>query len=253
MNYFTAREAASDYARYRPYFHPKVIAWLMEQLGGGAQINLAFDIGCGTGQSSLALTTLARKVIGVDPSSVMLAEAESHPQVEYHLGSAESLSAENDTVDLVSVGLAFHWFDRQPFLAELQRVLRSDGHFLVYDCSFVGVMNDDPSYAVWNAETYVSRFPTPPRDVRPFTTEAASAAGLSQIAEGEFTHIERFSPLQLAGYLMTQSNVAAAIDAGETRAAVGQWLVESVTPFFDDRGYAEFPFTGTMRLYRKHA
>jgi SAM-dependent methyltransferase len=250
-NYFTAKETAAKYARYRPYFHPKIVAWLGKYLTPTTQLDLALDVGCGTGQSSVALAALAANVLAVDPSPAMLAEAKKHSRIDYRLGSAEALDVETGAIDLVSAGLAFHWFNREPFMTELRRVLRPKGHFLRYDCGFSGAMVGNPDYAIWNASSYARRFPTPSRDTRPFTLDDANAAGFELVAEGKFTHIEPYSPSQLAGYLMTQSNVAGTIDSGMSTDTAERWLIEAVSPFFSSEGKAEFRFVGTMQLLCK--
>ncbi|MBK6440379.1 MAG: class I SAM-dependent methyltransferase [Candidatus Microthrix sp.] len=45
--------------------------------------------------------------------------------------TAEDLPLEDASVDAVTVGQAFHWFDPQPALAEIARVLRPGGVLLM--------------------------------------------------------------------------------------------------------------------------
>ena len=42
-------------------------------------------------------------------------------------GTAERIPLTDDYVDAVTVGQAFHWFDEQPALREIHRVLRPGG------------------------------------------------------------------------------------------------------------------------------
>ena len=70
---------------------------------------------------------IAKQVTGVDVSPEMLAQAEARDGVEYVVAPAEELPFEDESYDLVTVGLAFHWFDRERFLPEAHRVLRPDG------------------------------------------------------------------------------------------------------------------------------
>src|SRR5262245_34900399 len=73
------------------------LALLERQLGNDAVRNIV-DLGCGTGRFSDALARHFRAdLIGVDPSSKMLAEAEKKPRserVRYVSGRGEALPVE---------------------------------------------------------------------------------------------------------------------------------------------------------------
>jgi ubiquinone/menaquinone biosynthesis C-methylase UbiE len=57
----------------------------------------------------------------------MLNEAPSGPRIQYLRTPAEQLPLPDASFDLVTVALAFHWFDQSRFLAEARRVLRPSG------------------------------------------------------------------------------------------------------------------------------
>jgi SAM-dependent methyltransferase len=58
----------------------------------------------------------------------MLAQlSERLPDVETHVGAAESLPVPDGSVDAVVAGQAAHWFDPAPTAAEMRRVLRPGG------------------------------------------------------------------------------------------------------------------------------
>lgn len=64
----------------------------------------------------------------VDPSEPMLAELRRKlPHVHAVAGTAESIPVDDASHDAVTVGQAFHWFDRQAACAEIVRVLRPGG------------------------------------------------------------------------------------------------------------------------------
>lgn len=52
---------------------------------------------------------------------------ESLPEAEALAGSAEQIPLPDGSVDAVTVGQAFHWFDGDASLAEIHRVLRPSG------------------------------------------------------------------------------------------------------------------------------
>ncbi|MCB9153636.1 MAG: class I SAM-dependent methyltransferase [Caldilineae bacterium] len=123
-NLFVHSSAAKRYASARPFFHP-LIAARIAAFTGIARFARALDVACGTGQSSRALTEIADHVDAVDVSPEMIAEAEPHERVSYHTGRAEAVPFPDRTFDLVTVGLAFHWFDQADFLREAHRVLQT--------------------------------------------------------------------------------------------------------------------------------
>jgi ubiquinone/menaquinone biosynthesis C-methylase UbiE len=92
MNYFAYRSAAKRYASFRPYFHPMVIEKIKVFLRLQEPVSRALDVGCGTGQSSLALTSIASEVIGVESSQAMLEEALHDLHIHYVLAPAEQLA-----------------------------------------------------------------------------------------------------------------------------------------------------------------
>lgn len=233
MNYFAHQAAAQRYAQSRPYFHPMVIERVGALLGLEEPVPIALDVACGTGQSALALTTLAETVIATDISPSMLAQAPTHERIRYMEAPAEKLPLESASVDLVTVSLAFHWFERSRFLAEMRRVLRPDGALVIYSNGFYGQMRENPEFARWNRENYLRRYPTPPRNDQPFTEADAQASGFRFASREHYTNEVSFSPDALARYLMTQSNVIAAVEQGsESLSTVHAWLIDTITPLF---------------------
>ena len=73
-------------------------------------------------------------MIGVDVSANQIAQAIAKPNIEYRCNTAEELTfLQSNTVDLVTVATALHWFDRPVFFREVQRVLKvNTGVFAVW-------------------------------------------------------------------------------------------------------------------------
>ena len=89
------------------------------------------DIGCGTGRYSTALAAhFSARVIAVDPSEKMLAEArkKATEAVRYARASAESLPFPDSSMDMVFMSMVFHHFDDpDQAVRECRRVLRRGG------------------------------------------------------------------------------------------------------------------------------
>jgi ubiquinone/menaquinone biosynthesis C-methylase UbiE len=252
MNQFSSAAAAKRYAASRPYFHPVVRDLIRSRLPKDRTLQRGLDVACGTGQSSRMLAELVEAVDAVDASEAMLALAEVSPRITYRLASAEELPFAGESFDLLTAGLAFHWFDRDRFLPEVHRVLRPAGLLVIYNAWFTGEMVGNERFADWHREEYLNRFPSPRRDSRPFTATDAARSGLVDFWQTSFVHDWTFSVAGLTGYLMSQSNVNDAIDAGRERVQdVAAWLEACLAPFWSAEG-ERFRFAGVVMTAQKH-
>jgi SAM-dependent methyltransferase len=251
MNYFTADTSARRYAQNRPYFHPGAMTQIRARGWLPDPVPAALDVGCGTGQSTLALTEIADRIVGTDLSAAMLAQAPAHHKITYALSAAESLPLPASSFDLLTVARAFHWFDRPRFLAEAHRVLRPNGWLIIYNSSFQANMAENPAFQTWSREIYRARFPSPPRNNEPFTESDAAEHGFQLVEREPYGNDVQFTRNELAHYLMTHSNVLAVIDfGGESADSVFAWLQNELEPFFPaERG--TFRFGGTITYLRR--
>lgn len=123
-------DCATAYAKYRPSYPEEVIAIILEGLGNPTQL-VAADIGAGTGISSRLLAQNGIRVIAIEPNLKMSGVATPHHLVEFHNGTAENTNLSDACVDLVTCFQAFHWFNPEPTLQELQRILKPSGRLAV--------------------------------------------------------------------------------------------------------------------------
>lgn len=119
---------AREYARHRRVL-PEVVQALVEVGGLGADSRV-LDVGCGTGNYSIALENLTGcSCWGVDPSDQMLAKArERASHAQFKPGRAEHLDFPPESFDLVfSVDVIHHVGERPAFFGEAFRVLKAGG------------------------------------------------------------------------------------------------------------------------------
>ena len=114
--------SADAYERGRPRYPAAAVALLAERLPAGA---LVLDLAAGTGVLTRALVAAGLSVTAVEPVAEMRALLPG--DVRALEGTAEAIPVDDGTVDAVTVGQAFHWFDGDAALAEIHRVLRPDG------------------------------------------------------------------------------------------------------------------------------
>ncbi len=114
---------SAGYARHRPHYPAELFAYL----AGLAGRRLAWDCATGNGQAAIALAGHFERVVATDASQAQIDAAIAHPAVSYRVAKAEASGLEDDSVDLVTVGQALHWFDTPRFFAEASRVLVAGG------------------------------------------------------------------------------------------------------------------------------
>ncbi|HTB63811.1 MAG TPA: class I SAM-dependent methyltransferase [Opitutales bacterium] len=233
-NYFSHATAAARYAKYRPYFHPRLMERLV-QFTGCARFAHALDVACGTGNSTRALAAVAEKVTAVDASAAMLAQAPALPNVVYQEAAAEALPFADSTFELLTVGLAFHWFEQDTFMREAHRVLAPGGWLFVYNNLFMGALRGCPEFKIWMDEVYLKKYLTPPRTRKKLTPEYSEKFGFARVGLENFPNEVSVTREQLVGYFLTQSNVIAAVEQGSERIDdVATWIDRSVAPFFTE-------------------
>lgn len=125
---FTSR--VENYVRYRPHYPISVVRCLESECALTPNSIIA-DVGSGTGILSEIFLANGNRVYGIEPNTAMREAGEkllaSDPNFFSRNGTAEATGLPNASVDFVSVGQAFHWFDRPAAHAEFARVLKPNG------------------------------------------------------------------------------------------------------------------------------
>lgn len=232
-NYFAYKTAAERYAKSRPFFHSLVIDKIRENVPLAFSVANALDVGCGTGQSTIALRAIADSVIGVDASSDMVSVALTGDNVRYIVAPAESIPLPDAVFDLITVSLAFHWFDRPAFFGEAHRLLRENSWLVIYNNAFHGEMVENPDFHQWLNDRFMPRYPTPARNNIPVTPTEADGYGFTFAHQENYQNQIVLTLEELVAYLLTQSNVIAAVEQGteEIEDAYG-WLLQELEPLF---------------------
>lgn len=95
---------------------------------------LYLDIGCGTGNYTIALANMGIDLYGVEPSMEMLDIARSkNGKVNWLTGAAELIPGGNDTFSGAIATLTIHhWADIRMALTEVGRVLKQNADFVLF-------------------------------------------------------------------------------------------------------------------------
>ena len=121
--------AAADYASARPEYPAALFDWITRTAPARSRV---WEAGCGSGQASRALAARFAQVYATDPSAAQIAQARAPGNVRFAVEPAERCSLADASADVVCVAQALHWFDRDAFFAECERVLRPGGALVVW-------------------------------------------------------------------------------------------------------------------------
>jgi|CZKG01.1.fsa_nt_gi SAM-dependent methyltransferase len=188
---------ASEYERGRPDYPREAIDWLL-----GAEPLEVLDLGAGTGKLTAALLDAGHRTIAVEPLEEMRAILTATlPQAVALAGTAEQLPLEDESVDAVAVGAAFHWFDQEAAQREIARVLRPPGVLGLLGNSF------DTS-TPWVAR--VRELLGPPAIERPGHWPSVKELGrrFAEVEDREFAHEQLLDAAGLRDLAVSRSRVA---------------------------------------------
>ena len=191
------------------------------------------DIGCGTGLSTYIWKESARNVLGIDPSADMRRLAEKHRDasslhIEFAYGLGDEIPVKDGSADIVSCGQVFHWMDMESTLTEVNRVLRTGGVFVVYDCAWPPVFNPvcekayndffrgiDKIAEGYNSEIVIGHM----KEKHLANIEASGYFG--NVRETEFEKTEPGSLERFKGILLSQGGVHALLRKGFSEEEIG--------------------------------
>lgn len=115
---------SDEYLKYRPTYPDELFQFLASLT---KDHELAWDCGTGNGQAAMNLAEYFGRIYASDASAKQISNAKLHDKISYHIETAEQSSLENQSVDLITVAIALHWFNLDSFYDEVRRVLKPDG------------------------------------------------------------------------------------------------------------------------------
>lgn len=127
----------SIYVKGRPAYPEQIFEYLIK-INVIKENTTVADIGSGTGIFTLQMSPFVNGIFAVEPNDDMRDKADllykEFSNIVSVDGTAEATTLENACVDLITVAQAFHWFDRNSFKMECQRILKENGKvFLVWN------------------------------------------------------------------------------------------------------------------------
>lgn len=236
---------AGTYAAVRPTYPGAAVSALGE--AGVLPGAMVCDLAAGTGIFSRLLRDAGYDVVAIEPVEGMRSQlAEDCDDIAVLDGTAESIPMADGSCAAVTVAQAFHWFDEQPALAEIHRVLVPDGVLLM----------------VWNVRDESVRWVRRWTDVvntmsggRPYSDHRERPWAEVVAASGRFTPLQsrrvrsdfRTTPAAVVERTLSTSFVAALDD--EPRQAVLDAVAGILADDEDTAGRASFVFPNMTDIH----
>ena len=192
-----------DYSVYRPGYPEEMFAWLSTLT---KQHELAWDCGTGNGQAAVTLSNYYTTVIGTDASKNQINNAIPNNGVTYRVGRAENTAFKNNSIDLITVAQALHWFDIENFTEEVNRVLKPGGILSAWTYAVFDVTPDINKVIDQLYSTTISSYWAPERKHIEEGYKSIEIP-LYEVFSPDFKMITNWNFSQFTGYLRTWSAV----------------------------------------------
>lgn len=125
---FSSRVA--DYLRFRPGYPSEIVDCLRTNYNLN-RLSIVADVGSGTGFLTELFLKNGNLVYAIEPNEAMRRAAEErmseNPRFISVAGSAEDTTLPDGSVDMVTAGQSFHWFDPDAARREFVRILTGNG------------------------------------------------------------------------------------------------------------------------------
>jgi len=125
---FSSRVA--NYVKYRPSYPAAVLDLLASECGLTTD-SIVADVGSGTGLLAELFLQAGNRVLGIEPNHDMREAGEQllrgYERFSSVDATAEATTLPDHSVDFITAGQAFHWFDRARVGVEFARILRPQG------------------------------------------------------------------------------------------------------------------------------
>ncbi|MBU1283326.1 MAG: class I SAM-dependent methyltransferase [Gammaproteobacteria bacterium] len=127
---------ADAYASFRPHYPASLFAWLAAQCPERLR---ALDIACGNGQASRPLREHFKQVLACDASLEQLQAGADRPGLQLFVAEAQAQPLPSQSLDLIVVAQALHWFATPEFFSEVRRLLKPGGVFCAWCYSLMRI------------------------------------------------------------------------------------------------------------------
>lgn len=129
-----------SYAQSRPKYPAEIYKFLAGITPSNEKV---WDCATGNGQAAIHLAEYFKGVYATDLSQEQIQKAFKHDRIKYEVGSAEDVTIEPNSLDLVTVAQAVHWFDLDKFYQKVNESLKAEGVIALWAYGFITAKNKD--------------------------------------------------------------------------------------------------------------
>jgi SAM-dependent methyltransferase len=240
------RGTADDYERFRPPYPDELIAELLQTVHPSGR-GLLVDLACGPGPLAFALADRYADVLAVDQETDMIRLVQTRSRarrlpVRAAVAAAEALDLAPGSVELVTIGTAFHRLDRDAVAQRVCDWLAPGGHLAL---CWAGVPMQDQDVPWQRAMAEVVGEWRDRLGVREHLPdgwdedlrrrpdrEVIAATGLEFVGRREVDRTQRWDAAELAGFCYSTSLLPRRVFGARTTEFEAD-LAERLRPFGD--------------------
>ncbi len=223
------------YTRYREPYPQEFFRAAAERLGLDGDEAL-LDVGCGPGPLAIGFAPFVATCTALDPEPGMIdvakaAAERARAHLSFRLGRIEDFPG-GESFDVVTIGRALHWLDRQSAPEVLERIVSSVGRILVCRSGSV----EAPASPWLKSYQEVCRSWSDDPDRKHYRLEAAEWFAGSQfhkIDSISVTETHRVSVQDLVGRALSKSNTSPAV-VGDRQAEFAAEIRKTLEPFLQN-------------------
>jgi hypothetical protein len=196
-------EHADLYSKFRPGYPKALVDNLARQV---KEKGSAWDVGTGNGQLAVMLAAHFKSVLATDISESQLENAEKHKRVFYLIQDAQNPEIADNSMDLITVAQAIHWFNFEKFYSNVTRIGKKDSVFAAIG---YGLLRIDPEMDKIIDRFYREKINSYWDPERKYIDESYKTIPFPfrELKFPEFRSEYKWNADQLAGYLRTWSAV----------------------------------------------
>jgi len=198
-DYFS--ENSEEYFRFRPKYPAELFSYLSSVCN---QHQKAWDCATGSGQAAVGLCDYFSKVIATDASKKQIENAVKKEGIIYQVATAENSNIRKNSVDLITVAQAFHWFNINAFSKEVNRVLKQKGILSIWTYNLLSIRDDIDKAIYYLYNTVLGKYWPKERKMVENGYKGIKLP-FTELEAPVFNMLTKWTLSQLIGYLYTWS------------------------------------------------